>query len=29
MSPSAAFYEDVWVVVDDGVYEPADDTFML
>ena len=29
MSPSAAFFEDVWVVVDDGVYEPADDTFML
>ncbi|MDO8124895.1 MAG: methyltransferase [Candidatus Hermodarchaeota archaeon] len=29
MSPSAAFYEDVWVVVDDGVYEPSDDTFML
>ncbi len=29
MSPSAAFYEDIWVVVDDGVYEPADDTFML
>ena len=29
MSPSAAFYEDVWVVVDDGVYEPADDTFIL
>ncbi len=29
MSPSAAFFEDVWVVVDDGVYEPADDTFLL
>lgn len=29
MSPSAAFYEDVWVIVDDGVYEPADDTFIL
>ncbi|MFX1564675.1 MAG: HemK2/MTQ2 family protein methyltransferase [Promethearchaeota archaeon] len=29
MSPSTAFYEDVWVVVDDGVYEPADDTFLL
>ena len=29
MSPSAAFYEDIWVIVDDGVYEPADDTFML
>ena len=29
MSPSAAFYEDIWVVVDDSVYEPADDTFML
>jgi release factor glutamine methyltransferase len=29
MSPSAAFYEEIWVVVDDGVYEPADDTFML
>jgi release factor glutamine methyltransferase len=29
MSPSAAFYEDVWVMVDDDVYEPADDTFML
>jgi release factor glutamine methyltransferase len=29
MSPSAAFYEDLWVIVDDGVYEPADDTFML
>jgi release factor glutamine methyltransferase len=29
MSPAAAFYDDVWVVVDEGVYEPADDTFML
>jgi release factor glutamine methyltransferase len=29
MTPSAAFYEEIWVVVDDGVYEPADDTFML
>ncbi len=29
MSPSAAFYEKIWVVVDDGVYEPAEDTFML
>jgi release factor glutamine methyltransferase len=29
MSPSAAFYEDIWVVVDDGVYEPADDTFLM
>jgi len=29
MTPSVAFYEDIWVVVDDGVYEPADDTFML
>ena len=29
MSPSAAFHEDIWVIVDDGVYEPADDTFML
>ncbi len=29
MSPSAAFYEDIWVLVKDGVYEPSDDTFML
>jgi release factor glutamine methyltransferase len=29
MSPSAAFFEDLWVIVNDGVYEPAEDTFML
>ncbi|MFX1539547.1 MAG: HemK2/MTQ2 family protein methyltransferase [Promethearchaeota archaeon] len=29
MSPAAAFFEDIWVMVNDGVYEPAEDTFML
>ena len=29
MSPAAAFFEDIWVIVNDGVYEPAEDTFML
>jgi release factor glutamine methyltransferase len=29
MSPSTACYEETWVIVDDGVYEPAEDTFML
>lgn len=29
MTPAAAFFQDIWVIVHDGVYEPADDTFML
>lgn len=29
MSPAAAVFRDVWVVVRDGVYEPAEDSFLL
>ncbi len=29
MTPAAAFYQDIWVLVHEGVYEPAEDTFML
>lgn len=29
MSPAAAFFQNIWVVVQDGVYQPADDTFLL
>jgi release factor glutamine methyltransferase len=29
MTPAGAFFEDTWVIVNDGVYEPADDTFLL
>lgn len=29
MSPAAAVFHDIWVIVHDGVYEPAEDTFLL
>lgn len=29
MSPASAFFRDIWVIVHDGVYEPAEDTFLL
>jgi len=29
VSPATAFFQDIWVIVHDGVYEPADDTFLL
>ena len=29
MMPASAFFQDIWVIVHDGVYEPADDTFLL
>jgi release factor glutamine methyltransferase len=29
VSPASAFFRDVWVIVHDGVYEPAEDTFLL
>ncbi|MFX0170044.1 MAG: HemK2/MTQ2 family protein methyltransferase [Candidatus Hodarchaeota archaeon] len=29
MTSAGAFFEDVWVIVKDGVYQPADDTFLL
>jgi len=29
MTPAGAFFEDIWVIVNDGVYEPAEDTFLL
>ena len=29
MTPAGAFFEDIWVIVNEGVYEPAEDTFLL
>jgi release factor glutamine methyltransferase len=29
VSPASAFFQDIWVLVHDGVYEPAEDTFLL
>jgi release factor glutamine methyltransferase len=29
VSPASAFFQDIWAIVHDGVYEPAEDTFLL
>jgi len=29
MTAAGAFFEDTWVIVNEGVYEPAEDTFLL
>ena len=29
MTPAGAFFDNIWVIVNEGVYEPAEDTFLL